>query len=44
MGVKPNVDLAQRAGVAVAGGVVVDDQMITSDPAIYALGECVLCV
>ncbi|MFC3853125.1 NAD(P)/FAD-dependent oxidoreductase [Salinispirillum marinum] len=41
MGVKPNVDLAQRAGVAVADGIEVDDQMITSDPAIYALGECV---
>lgn len=41
MGVQPNIDIAQCADLAIAGGVVVDDQMITSDPAIYALGECI---
>lgn len=41
MGVQPNVELAQRAGLRVKQGIVVDDQLQTSDPAIWALGECV---
>src|SRR5207237_4438366 len=40
-GIRPSVDLAARAGLEVARGVVVDDYMCTSDPAIYAAGDMV---
>ncbi|WP_248961571.1 FAD-dependent oxidoreductase [Sphaerisporangium perillae] len=39
-GVRPLVSLARDAGLEVNRGVVVDDRMRTSDPAIYAIGEC----
>lgn len=40
-GIKPNVELALRAGLTVERGIVVNDQMRTEDdPAIHALGEC----
>jgi len=38
-GVRPNTYLARQAGLKVVGGVVVDDRMATSDPAIYAAGD-----
>jgi nitrite reductase (NADH) large subunit len=41
VGIRPNVTLAKDAGLAVNRGIVVDGQMRTSDPSIYALGECV---
>jgi nitrite reductase (NADH) large subunit len=41
VGIRPNVKLAQDAGLAVGKGIHVDDQMITSDPDILAVGECV---
>lgn len=40
VGVRPAVALAQAAGLAVARGIAVDDRMTTSDPRIFALGEC----
>lgn len=40
-GIVPNADLGRAAGLVVERGIVVDDGMRTSDPAIYALGECV---
>jgi nitrite reductase (NADH) large subunit len=40
-GIRPNVDLARRAGLAVQRGVVVNDFMETSNPDIFAVGECV---
>ncbi len=40
VGIRPNAALAKEAGLAVNRGIVVDAQMRTSDPAIYALGEC----
>jgi NAD(P)H-nitrite reductase large subunit len=40
-GIVPNVALAREAGLEVARGIVTDDGMQTSDPAIFALGECV---
>lgn len=42
-GVVPNSDLAARAGLAVSprGGIVVDETMRTSDPDIFAGGDCV---
>ena len=40
-GYRPNADLARAAGLAVERGVIVDDRMVTSDPDILAVGECV---
>ncbi|HEX5109205.1 MAG TPA: nitrite reductase large subunit NirB [Vicinamibacterales bacterium] len=40
-GIRPNVDLARKAGLTVNRGIVVNDQMETSDPDIFAVGECV---
>jgi NAD(P)H-nitrite reductase large subunit len=40
-GIRPNVELARAAGLTVERAIVVDDQLRTSDAAIYALGECV---
>ncbi|MFG1361146.1 NAD(P)/FAD-dependent oxidoreductase [Xanthobacter pseudotagetidis] len=39
-GVAPNGDLARAAGLEVGRGVKVDDRLATSDPAIFAIGEC----
>lgn len=41
VGIRPNVKLAQEAGLAVGKGIHVDDQMLTSDENILAVGECV---
>jgi NADPH-dependent 2,4-dienoyl-CoA reductase/sulfur reductase-like enzyme/rhodanese-related sulfurtransferase len=43
IGVRPNVDLARAAELAIGttGGIKVDDTMRTSDPDIYAAGDCV---
>lgn len=41
VGIRPNTRLAQQAGLQVNRGIMVDDQMRTSDPSIYALGECI---
>jgi nitrite reductase (NADH) large subunit len=40
-GIRPNVDLAIKAGVIVNRGVVVTDHMETSRPHVFAGGECV---
>ncbi len=39
-GIRPNIELACDAGLAFQRGIAVDDRMQTSDPAIYAVGEC----
>ncbi|MFJ8542086.1 NAD(P)/FAD-dependent oxidoreductase [Streptomyces sp. NPDC093586] len=39
-GVRPRVGLAQDAGLRVGKGVVVDDELRTSDPHIRAVGDC----
>ena len=41
VGIRPEVRLANDAHLEVARGILVNDQMQTSDPAIFALGECV---
>jgi nitrite reductase (NADH) large subunit len=41
VGIRPNVALAKEAGLAVGRGIHVDDQMLTSDANILAVGECV---
>ena len=40
-GIRPNTELAREAGLAVERGITVDDGLQTSDPAIFAIGECV---
>jgi NADPH-dependent 2,4-dienoyl-CoA reductase/sulfur reductase-like enzyme len=39
-GVKPDETLAAAAGLSVQDGIVVDEQCRTSDPAIFAAGDC----
>jgi NADPH-dependent 2,4-dienoyl-CoA reductase/sulfur reductase-like enzyme/rhodanese-related sulfurtransferase len=43
LGVKPDVQLAQACGLEIGswGGIRVDDQMRTSDPSIFAVGDAV---
>jgi nitrite reductase (NADH) large subunit len=38
-GIVPSIDLATEAGLQVGRGVVVDDHMRTSDPAVFAVGD-----
>jgi len=40
IGVTPNLELAQDAGLAVGNGIAVDELLCTSDPAIFAVGDC----
>jgi NAD(P)H-nitrite reductase large subunit len=40
-GIEPNSELAEAAGLDVAGGISVDDGMHTSDPHIFAVGDVV---
>jgi nitrite reductase (NADH) large subunit len=40
VGVRPNIDLGRAAGLDCGRGIVVDDRMMTSDPDVFALGEC----
>ncbi|WP_416149913.1 nitrite reductase large subunit NirB [Salipaludibacillus sp. HK11] len=40
VGIRPNVFLAKESGLEVNRAIIVDDHMRTSDPAIYAVGEC----
>jgi 3-phenylpropionate/trans-cinnamate dioxygenase ferredoxin reductase component len=42
VGVLPNVELAREAGLPVAAGIIVDEQLLTSDPDISAIGDCAL--
>ena len=41
VGIRPNTELAQAAGLHCNRGIVVNDTMQTFDPRIYAVGECV---
>ncbi|HEX4158318.1 MAG TPA: FAD-dependent oxidoreductase [Rhizomicrobium sp.] len=40
IGIAPNVELAQAAGLACDDGVMVDHSARTADPAIFAAGDC----
>jgi 3-phenylpropionate/trans-cinnamate dioxygenase ferredoxin reductase subunit len=42
VGVLPNVELAHEAGLPVAAGIIVNEQLLTSDPDISAIGDCAL--
>jgi 3-phenylpropionate/trans-cinnamate dioxygenase ferredoxin reductase component len=40
VGAKPNIELAEQAGLSMGdGGVLVDASLVTSDPGIYAVGD-----
>ncbi|WP_417210266.1 nitrite reductase large subunit NirB [Antarctobacter sp.] len=41
VGIRPETRLANDAGLSVARGIEVDAQMATSDPDVFAVGECV---
>ncbi|WP_439562448.1 nitrite reductase large subunit NirB [Roseinatronobacter sp.] len=41
VGIRPETRIATDAALEVARGIVVNDQMVTSDPDILAVGECV---
>ncbi len=38
-GIAPNIDVAREAGLVVRRGIVVDDEMRTNDPSIFAAGD-----
>ena len=40
-GIQPNIELARSAVLRCNRGVLVDDTLCTSDPRVYAVGECV---
>ncbi len=40
IGVQPNVELAEQAGLAIDNGIVVDEFCRSADPAILAAGDC----
>src|SRR6202140_3446954 len=42
VGVLPNVELAREAGLPVASGIIVDEQLLAADPDISAIGDCAL--
>lgn len=41
VGIRSNIDLARSSGLDVNRGILVGDDMATSDPDIYAVGECI---
>jgi nitrite reductase (NADH) large subunit len=41
LGITPNISLAQEAGLKVNRGIVVNQQLQSSDSSVYALGECI---
>ncbi|MGK6356753.1 nitrite reductase large subunit NirB [Sphingomonas sp. DT-207] len=41
VGIRPSTALARAAGIEVGRGIKVDDHMVTSDPDVLAVGECV---
>ncbi len=41
VGIRPQVQLAKESGLEMGRAIVVDAQMRTSDPSVFAVGECV---
>ncbi|MDD5580558.1 MAG: FAD-dependent oxidoreductase [Methylobacter sp.] len=41
VGVRPNISLAQEAGLYCERGIIVNDTLQSYDPSIYAVGECI---
>jgi 3-phenylpropionate/trans-cinnamate dioxygenase ferredoxin reductase subunit len=44
VGVVPNVELARDAGLAVGNGIEVNDELLTSDPSVSAIGDVANCM
>ena len=42
VGIVPNTELATAADLEVDDGIVVDERCVTSDPDIYAIGDCTM--
>ncbi|MBP6514751.1 MAG: FAD-dependent oxidoreductase [Steroidobacteraceae bacterium] len=40
IGILPNIELAQEAGIHCDNGIAVDDRCRTSDPEVFAIGDC----
>lgn len=40
IGIAPNIELAKQSGLLTSQGIVVNDELQTSSPFIYALGDC----
>lgn len=40
IGIRPNAEIAAAAGISVNRGIVVDDQLATDRPGVFAIGEC----
>jgi nitrite reductase (NADH) large subunit len=40
VGVRPNIGLAQAAGIPVRRGILIDDALTTAVPFVHAIGEC----
>ena len=40
IGIEPNVELAGEAGLELDGGILVNDRQMTSEPNIFAVGDC----
>jgi len=40
VGAQPNIELAEAAGLAIDNGIAVDERLRTSDPHIFAAGDC----
>ncbi|GAF64856.1 nitrite reductase NAD(P)H large subunit [Bacillus sp. TS-2] len=40
VGIRPNVELAEKAGLDIGRAILVDDHMVTNEKNIYAVGEC----
>jgi 3-phenylpropionate/trans-cinnamate dioxygenase ferredoxin reductase subunit len=40
VGILPNSEIAEAAGLDVSNGIVVDDTCRTADPDVYAIGDC----
>jgi nitrite reductase (NADH) large subunit len=41
VGIRPSTQLAKESGIAVNRGILANDRLLTDDPNIFALGECV---
>lgn len=39
-GIVPNIEIAQDAGLMIDNGIAVDDRCRSSDPNVYAIGDC----
>jgi NADPH-dependent 2,4-dienoyl-CoA reductase/sulfur reductase-like enzyme len=39
IGIRPNLDLAQKAGLQVENGIIVNEQLLTSQPDVFAAGD-----